>query len=80
MGNTADNIKSAANQVAGSVKQTVGKAVGNPSLEMQGTAQKLKGQAQGVVGDAKESIKKIIDKAQLSKDADEDFYWRLIIS
>lgn len=36
MGNTADNIKSAVNQVAGSVKQTVGKAVGNPSLEMQG--------------------------------------------
>ena len=63
MGNTADNIKSAANQVAGSVKQTVGKAVGNPSLEMQGAEQKLKGQAQGVVGDSKESIKKIIDKA-----------------
>jgi uncharacterized protein YjbJ (UPF0337 family) len=63
MSNTTDNIKSAANQVAGSVKQTVGKVVGNPSLEMQGAAQKLKGQAQGVVGDAKESIKKIIDKA-----------------
>lgn len=57
MGNTADNIKSAVNQVAGSVKQTVGKAVGNPSLEMQGAEQKLKGQAQGVVGDAKDPSK-----------------------
>jgi len=48
--------------VTGSVKQTVGKTIGNPSLEMEGAAQKLKGQAQGIVGDAKVSIKKIIDK------------------
>ncbi|QGM97292.1 CsbD family protein [Methylocystis parvus] len=62
MGSTTDKIKGAANEAAGAVKQTVGKASGNPSLEIEGAGQKLKGEAQGAVGGAKEAVKKIIDK------------------
>lgn len=62
MNSTADKIKSATNEAVGSVKQGVGKAVGNPSLEMEGAAQKLKGVAQGAIGDAKDAVKKIVDK------------------
>jgi uncharacterized protein YjbJ (UPF0337 family) len=63
MSSTSDKIKGAANQIAGSLKQAAGHAVGNPNLESEGAAQKLKGNAQEVVGDAKDAIKKIVDKA-----------------
>ena len=46
MGSTSDKIKGYANEAAGSVKQTVGKATGSEELEMKGAAQKLKGEAQ----------------------------------
>ena len=63
MGSTTDKVKGVANQAAGAVKQGVGEAVGNPTLEVEGAAQKLKGQAQGAVGDAKDAVKKVVDKA-----------------
>jgi uncharacterized protein YjbJ (UPF0337 family) len=62
MTSTTDKIKGAANEVAGAVKQTVGEAVGNPKLQVEGAAQKLKGAAQGAVGDAKDTVKKVVDK------------------
>jgi uncharacterized protein YjbJ (UPF0337 family) len=62
MGSTTDKIKGAANEAAGTVKQAVGKVVGNPNLEIEGAGQKLKGEAQGAVGNAKEAVKKVIDK------------------
>jgi uncharacterized protein YjbJ (UPF0337 family) len=63
MGSTTDKIKGAANQVAGTIKQGVGEAVGNPTLEVEGAAQKVKGEAQEAVGKAKDAVKKIVDKA-----------------
>jgi len=63
MGSTTDKIKGAANEAAGAVKQGVGKAVGNPNLELEGAGQKLKGETQEAVGKAKDVIKKIVDKA-----------------
>jgi uncharacterized protein YjbJ (UPF0337 family) len=62
MNSTTDKIKSVANESIGTVKQTVGKAVGNPSLEVEGAAQKLKGEAQGAIGDAKDAVKKMVDQ------------------
>ncbi len=62
MNSTTDKIKSAENEAAGSIKQVVGKAVGNPSLEIEGAAQSLKGEAQGALGDAKDAVKKLVDK------------------
>ncbi|KAF2988787.1 CsbD family protein (plasmid) [Methylocystis sp. MJC1] len=63
MGSTTDKIKGAANQAAGAVKQGVGKAVGNPNLEVEGAGQKLKGEVQETVGKAKDAVKKLVDKA-----------------
>lgn len=63
MGSTTDKIKGVANQAAGTVKQGVGEAVGNPNLEVEGAAQKLKGEVQEGVGKAKDAVKKVIDKA-----------------
>ena len=63
MGSTTDKVKGAANEAAGTVKQGVGDAVGNPNLQVEGAAQKLKGDAQATVGQAKDAVKKVIDKA-----------------
>ena len=63
MTSTTDKIKGAANEVAGSLKQGAGEALGNPKLQVEGEAQKLKGQVQGAVGDAKDAVKKVVDKA-----------------
>ncbi len=63
MGSTTDKIKCAANEAAGTVKQGVGDAVGNPNLQVEGAGQKLKGETQEAVGKAKDAVKKIVDKA-----------------
>jgi uncharacterized protein YjbJ (UPF0337 family) len=63
MSSTTDKIKGMANEAAGAVKQSVGKAVGNPNLEVKGTLQKGKGEAQQAVGKAKDADNKVIDKA-----------------
>jgi uncharacterized protein YjbJ (UPF0337 family) len=57
-----DKIKGAGNEAVGAVKESAGKAIGNPSLEAEGAVQKLKGEAQQVVGEAKEALKKVVDK------------------
>jgi len=63
MGSTSDKIKGYANEAAGSVKQTVGKATGSEELEMKGAAQKLKGEAQVGIGKAKATVKDGANKA-----------------
>ena len=49
MSSTTDKIKGVANEAVGAVKQSTGKAVGNPNLEVKGTLQKGKGEAQQAV-------------------------------
>ncbi|ALK09442.1 CsbD family protein [Blastochloris viridis] len=61
MGSTSDKIKGMANEAAGNVKQAVGKAVGNPSLEVEGAVQERKGEAQQTLGKAKDAVKKGVD-------------------
>ena len=63
MSSTTDKIQGEANKIAGTVKQGVGEAVGNPKLQVEGVAQKLKGEAQDAVGHAKDAVKKVVDKA-----------------
>lgn len=62
MGSTADKAKGLANQAAGSVKQGIGKAVGNDRLRAEGAAQETKGKVQKAVGDAKSAIKDVANK------------------
>ena len=63
MSSTGDKIKGVTDEAAGSVKQGVGKAVGNEKLQVEGAAQKVKGAAEKATGDAKSAIKKGADKA-----------------
>ena len=62
MNSTGDKIKGVADEAAGSVKQGVGKAVGNEKLQVEGAAEKVKGHAEKATGDAKDAIKKGADK------------------
>lgn len=61
MSSTTDKVKGAANQVAGKVKQGIGKATDDPILEGEGRAQEVKGDVQKAVGNAKDAVKKAID-------------------
>jgi uncharacterized protein YjbJ (UPF0337 family) len=67
MGSSTDKAAGIANEVAGKVKQGVGKLVGSEKLQTDGMAQEVKGDAQRAVGDAKGAIKdganKLADKA-----------------
>ena len=63
MSSTTDKIKGIADKAAGSVKQKVGNAVGNPRLQVEGAAQKRVGEAEQAYGKAKDAVKKVIDNA-----------------
>ena len=53
MGEFTDKVKGTANDVAGNVKQAVGKATDNPDLVAEGKVQELKGEAQKASGSVK---------------------------
>jgi uncharacterized protein YjbJ (UPF0337 family) len=55
-----DQIEGRTNEVAGKVKETAGKLLGNEDLEADGTVQKNIGVIQTAFGDVKEDIKKSI--------------------
>ena len=46
MGEATDKLKAAGNKLAGNVKESIGKATDNASLEAEGKAQKVKGAGQ----------------------------------
>jgi uncharacterized protein YjbJ (UPF0337 family) len=58
-----DQVKGRVEQAKGSVKESTGKAVGNPNLQDRGTVEKATGKAQATYGDAKEKVKSAVDKA-----------------
>jgi uncharacterized protein YjbJ (UPF0337 family) len=57
----SDEIKGKVNQVKGAVKEKVGDATDNPSLEAEGTADRAKGNIQEGIGAAKRKIKETVD-------------------
>ncbi|MEW9307861.1 CsbD family protein [Labrys neptuniae] len=63
MNSTTDKVKGIANKVAGSVKEGVGKAVGNQEMEAEGAIQKAKGEVQEAKGKVKDAVESVIDKA-----------------
>ena len=56
MGELTDKAKSAANNVAGSVKEAVGKATDNERLESEGKAQQAKADVQHASGTVKGAL------------------------
>jgi uncharacterized protein YjbJ (UPF0337 family) len=61
MGSTTDKIKGYANQAAGKIKETVGRATGSGQTETRGNVQSVKGKAQVAAGKTKDAIKKAVD-------------------
>ncbi len=53
-----DRIVGAAKQVKGSVKEVIGKAVGDAKLQSDGKADKVEGKVQNVIGGLKDTLKK----------------------
>ena len=53
-----DQVKGRADEASGKVKEVVGKAIGNKTLEAKGNVQKNVGAVQASVGDAKRDMKK----------------------
>lgn len=55
---TQNKVQGKLHQAKGAVKESIGKAIGNPNLEMDGRDEKVEGQVQQVIGD----IEKVIGK------------------
>ncbi len=55
-----DRISGAGNQMAGSVKETAGKLVGDDKLATDGKTQKVEGKIQSAVGKAKDDVRDVI--------------------
>ena len=55
---TQDKAEGTAKNIAGSVKETTGKLIGNPDMEAAGKAEKVEGQIQEKVGE----VKKVLGK------------------
>jgi uncharacterized protein YjbJ (UPF0337 family) len=52
-----DRVAGSAKQIKGTVKQAVGKAVGDTKLETEGKADKIEGQVQNAIGGVKDTLK-----------------------
>jgi uncharacterized protein YjbJ (UPF0337 family) len=53
-----DRIAGAAKEAQGSVKETIGKAVGDSKLRSDGKAEKVEGKVQNAVGGLKDALKR----------------------
>jgi uncharacterized protein YjbJ (UPF0337 family) len=52
-----DRIVGSGKQIKGSIKEAVGKLVGDAKLQLDGKADQVEGKAQNLVGTLKESLK-----------------------
>jgi uncharacterized protein YjbJ (UPF0337 family) len=52
-----DRIAGAAKEIKGSVKETIGKAVGDAKLESEGKADKVEGKVRNAIGGLKDALK-----------------------
>jgi len=52
-----DRVIGSAKEIKGTIKQTVGKAVGDAKLESEGKVDKVEGKVQNVIGGIKDTLK-----------------------
>ena len=57
-----DRVEGAAKTIAGSVKEKVGKVIGDKKIESEGKAQKISGKVQNAFGSAKDEIRDVLKK------------------
>jgi uncharacterized protein YjbJ (UPF0337 family) len=53
-----DRIEGSAKEIKGSVKETIGKAVGDAKLRSDGKAEKVEGKVQNAIGGLKDALKR----------------------
>jgi len=53
-----DRIAGAAKEAKGSVKETIGKAVGDAKMQSDGKADKVEGKVQNAIGGLKDALRK----------------------
>jgi uncharacterized protein YjbJ (UPF0337 family) len=57
-----DRIVGSAKEIKGSVKETIGKAVGDAKLQSDGKADKVEGQVQNALGGVKDAVRDVLRK------------------
>jgi uncharacterized protein YjbJ (UPF0337 family) len=57
-----DRVRGAARQVKGSVKEAIGKVIGDRKSQAEGAAQKAAGKGQRAVGGANDSMRDALEK------------------
>jgi uncharacterized protein YjbJ (UPF0337 family) len=57
-----DRIVGSAKEIKGSVKETIGKAVGDPKLQADGKADKVEGKVQNAIGGVKDTLRDAVKK------------------
>jgi uncharacterized protein YjbJ (UPF0337 family) len=58
-----DQIRGAVDQAKGTVKEAVGKTIGDKKIETEGVVDKLTGKVESAVGGAKETLRDVVNKA-----------------
>jgi len=53
-----DRVAGAAKQIKGSIKEVVGKAIGDSKLQTEGRGDKVEGKIQNAIGGLKDALKK----------------------
>ncbi len=56
-----DQVKGAAHEAKGAVKEAAGKITGSKKTEAEGAGERVAGKAQKAYGDAKDTLKKAMD-------------------
>jgi uncharacterized protein YjbJ (UPF0337 family) len=57
-----DRVAGSAKQVKGTIKERVGKAIGDTKLESEGKADKVEGKIQNAAGGIKDRVREIVKK------------------
>ena len=57
-----DRIAGAAKEIKGSIKESLGKAVGDAKLQSDGKAERTAGKIQNAVGGMKDTVREIVKK------------------
>jgi uncharacterized protein YjbJ (UPF0337 family) len=58
-----DQVKGAVDQAKGTMKEAVGKTIGDTKLQAEGVVDKLTGKIESAVGGAKETLRDVVNKA-----------------
>lgn len=59
---TGDKLEGKADELKGNVKQGVGEATGDTSLQTEGQLDEAKGKGKGILGDAKDGLNNLTGK------------------